>query len=149
MIMTSTLYSMLIFTGVILILDTLLNFAESKLLPQEEVSIKINGDDTRSIQSRPGSTLLSALAGKSIFLPSACGGGGTCALCKCQVNSGGGGILPTETGHINRKEAKENWRLASQVKIKENMEIKVPDEIFNIKKWESTVRSNDSVATFI
>ena len=117
MIMTSTLLSMLIFTGVILILVTLLNFAESKLLPQEEVSIKINGDDTRSIQSRPGSTLLSALAGKSIFLPSACGGGGTCALCKCQVNSGGGGILPTETGHINRKEAKENWRLACQVKI--------------------------------
>ena len=149
MIMTSTLLSMLIFTGVILILVTLLNFAESKLLPQEEVSIKINGDDTRSIQSRPGSTLLSALAGKSIFLPSACGGGGTCALCKCQVNSGGGGILPTETGHINRKEAKENWRLACQVKIKENMEIKVPDEIFNIQKWECTVRSNDSVATFI
>ena len=103
MIMTSTLLSMLIFTGVILILDTMLNFAESKLLPQEEVSIKINGDETRSIQSRPGTTLLSALAGKSIFLPSACGGGGTCALCKCQVNSGGGGILPTETGHINRK----------------------------------------------
>ena len=114
-----------------------------------KVSIKINGDDTRSIQSRPGSTLLSALTGKSIFLPSACGGGGTCALCKCQVNSGGGGILPTETGHINRKEAKENWRLACQVKIKENMEIKVPDEIFNIQKWECTVRSNDSVATFI
>ena len=149
MITTSTILSILIFSGVILILVILLNFAESKLLPQEEVSIKINGDDDKSIQIRPGSTLLSALAGKSIFLPSACGGGGTCALCKCQVNSGGGEILPTETGHINRKEAKENWRLACQVKIKENMDINVPDEIFNIQKWECTVRSNDSVATFI
>ncbi len=106
MITTSTILSILIFSGVILILVALLNFAESKLLPQEEVSIKINGDDDKSIQIRPGSTLLSALAGKSIFLPSACGGGGTCALCKCQVNSGGGGILPTETGHINRREAR-------------------------------------------
>ena len=149
MITTSTILSILIFSGVILILVTLLNFAESKLLPQEEVSIKINGDDDKSIQIRPGSTLLSALAGKSIFLPSACGGGGTCALCKCQVNSGGGEILPTETGHINRKEAKENWRLACQVKIKENMDINVPNEIFNIQKWECTVRSNNSVATFI
>ena len=126
--MISMLLSIIIFTGLILILVMLLNFAESKLLPQEEVSIKINGNNDKLIQSRPGSTLLSALAGQSIFLPSACGGGGTCALCKCQVNSGGGEILPTETGHINRKEAKDNWRLACQVKIKENMKIKVPDE---------------------
>ena len=129
--MISMLLSIIIFTGLILILVMLLNFAESKLLPQEEVSIKINGNNDKLIQSRPGNTLLSALAGQSIFLPSACGGGGTCALCKCQVNSGGGEILPTETGHINRKEAKDNWRLACQVKIKENMEINVPDEIFN------------------
>ena len=145
MIMTSTLLSMLIFTGVILILVTLLNFAESKLLPQEEVSIKINGDDTRSIQSRPGSTLLSALAGKSIFLPSACGGGGTCAMCKCQVMEGGGEILPTETGFINRSMARDNWRLACQVKIKEDMKIHVPEEIFSIRKWECTVISNKNV----
>ena len=104
--MISMLLSIIIFTGLILILVMLLNFAESKLLPQEEVSIKINGNNDKLIQSRPGSTLLSALAGQSIFLPSACGGGGTCALCKCQVNSGGGEILPTETGHLNRKDAK-------------------------------------------
>ena len=149
MIMTSTLLSMLIFTGVILILVTLLNFAESKLLPQEEVSIKINGDDARSIQSRPGSTLLSALAGKSIFLPSACGGGGTCAMCKCQVIKGGGEILPTETGYINRSMARDHWRLACQVKIKKDIVIHIPEEIFNIQKWECTVVSNQNVATFI
>ena len=141
-------FSIAIFSGVILLLVLILNFAESKLLPKGEVTIKINGED-KSITTRPGATLLSALGGENIFLPSACGGGGTCALCKCQVIDGGGDILPTETGHINRTEAKENWRLACQVKIKEDMNIHVPDEIFNIKKWECTVRSNNSVATFI
>ena len=146
--MELTFFSIGIFSGVILLLVLILNFAESKLLPQGEVTIKINGED-KSITTRPGATLLSALGGENIFLPSACGGGGTCALCKCQVIDGGGDILPTETGHINRTEAKENWRLACQVKIKEDMKIHVPDEIFNIKKWECTVRSNNSVATFI
>ena len=127
----------------------MLNFAESKLLPQGNVSININGDDDKSLQVRPGSTLLSALATKNIFLPSACGGGGTCAMCKCQVNEGGGEILSTEKGHISRTEAKENWRLACQVKIKEDMKVHVPDEIFNIQKWDCTVRSNNNVATFI
>ena len=147
--MTLTFLTVSIFTGVILILVLILNFAESRLLPKGDVTIKINGNDDKSIVTRPGSTLLSALAGKSIFLPSPCGGGGTCALCKCQVIEGGGEILPTETGHINRNEAKDNWRLACQVKIKEDMNIHVPDEIFNIKKWECIVRSNKSVATFI
>jgi Na+-transporting NADH:ubiquinone oxidoreductase subunit F len=146
--MELTFFSIAIFSGVILLLVLILNFAESKLLPKGEVTIKINGED-KSITTRPGATLLSALGGENIFLPSACGGGGTCALCKCQVIDGGGDILPTETGHINRTEAKENWRLACQVKIKEDMNIHVPDEIFNIKKWECTVRSNNSVATFI
>ena len=147
--MALTILSISVFTGVILVLVVLLNFAESKLLPQGYVTIKINGEDGKTITTRPGSTLLSALANDNIFLPSACGGGGTCALCRCQVNEGGGGILPTETGHINRNDAKDNWRLACQVKIKEDMNIHVPDEIFNIKKWECTVRSNNSVATFI
>jgi len=146
--MELTFFSIAIFSGVILLLVLILNFAESKLLPKGEVTIKINGEG-KSITTRPGATLLSALGGENIFLPSACGGGGTCALCKCQVIDGGGDILPTETGHINRTEAKENWRLACQVKIKEDMNIHVPDEIFNIKKWECTVRSNNSVATFI
>ncbi|MED5433840.1 MAG: NADH:ubiquinone reductase (Na(+)-transporting) subunit F [Candidatus Neomarinimicrobiota bacterium] len=149
MITASTLLSVLIFSGVILILVLMLNLAESKLLPQGDVSININGDDDKSLQVRPGSTLLSALATENIFLPSACGGGGTCAMCKCQVNEGGGEILPTEKGHISRAEAKENWRLACQVKIKENMKVHVPDEIFNIQKWDCTVRSNSNVATFI
>ncbi len=93
---------MAIFSGVILILVLMLNLAESKLLPQEDVTLNINGDDDKSIKVRPGSTLLSVLANESIFLPSACGGGGTCAMCKCQINEGGGEILPTEKGHINR-----------------------------------------------
>lgn len=149
MIGVSTLLGVFIFTGIILLLVIMLNFAESRLLPQGEVSVKINGDESKSMKIKPGTTLLSALADQSIFLPSACGGGGTCALCRCQIEAGGGDILPTETGHINRKDAKENWRLACQVKIKEDMEIKVPDEIFNIQKWECKVRSNNSVATFI
>ena len=141
--------SVSVFTGVVLILVLLLNFAESKLLPQGNVTIEINGDLDKSIITRPGTTLLSALSGQSIFLPSACGGGGTCAMCECQVLHGGGDILPTETGHISRNKAKDNWRLACQVKIKDDMKIHVPDEIFSIQKWEATVESNNNVATFI
>ncbi len=141
--------SVSVFTVVVLILVLILNFAESQLLPQGDVTVEINGNPEKSITTRPGSTLLSALAGQSVFLPSACGGGGTCAMCECQVFEGGGEILPTETGHINRKQAKDNWRLACQVKIKEDMKIHVPDEIFSIQKWECTVESNQNVATFI
>ena len=143
------LLSVAVFTGLVLILVLILNFAESKLLPQGDVTIEINGDTEKNIITRPGGTLLSALAGQSVFLPSACGGGGTCAMCECQVMEGGGEILPTETGHISRNKAKDSWRLACQVKIKENMKIHVPDEIFSIQKWEATVESNENVATFI
>ena len=149
MISATTMLGIAVFTGVILILVVTLNFAESKLLPSEDVFIRINDNDDKSITVKPGSTLLSALANESVFLPSACGGGGTCAMCKCQIFEGGGEILPTEKGHINRSEAKENWRLACQVKIKENMSVQVPSEIFDIQKWECTVRSNKNVATFI
>ena len=141
--------SVAVFSGLVLMLVLILNFAESKLLPQGDVTIEINGDSEKNITTRPGSTLLSVLAGQSVFLPSACGGGGTCAMCECQVMEGGGEILPTETGHISRSKAKENWRLACQVKIKDNMKIQVPDEIFSILKWEATVESNNNVATFI
>ena len=141
--------SVAVFSGLVLMLVLILNFAESKLLPQGDVTIEINGDSEKNITTRPGSTLLSVLAGQSVFLPSACGGGGTCAMCECQVIEGGGEILPTETGHISRSKAKENWRLACQVKIKDNMKIQVPDEIFSIQKWEATVESNNNVATFI
>ena len=147
--MELTLLSIAVFTGVILVLVLIINFAESKLLPQGEMTITVNGEEDKKFKVRPGGTLLSALAYETIYLPSACGGGGTCAMCKCQVLDGGGGILPTETGHITRNEAKENWRLACQVKVKEDMNIHVPDEIFSIRKWECTVKSNENVATFI
>ena len=147
--MVTALIGVIFFTALILLLVILLNFAGSKLLPQGDVQIEINGDKEKSITVRPGSTLLGALSGKEIFLPSACGGQGTCAQCKCQVIDGGGDILPTETGSISRKEAADHWRLACQVKIKQDLKINVPDEIFNIKKYTCKVISNNNVATFI
>ena len=147
--MEQIILSISIFTALVLVLVLILNFAESQLLPQGSVTIEINNEPDKSLEIRPGSTLLSALAGQSVFLPSAFGGGGTCAMCECQVLEGGGEILPTETGHISRSKAKDNWRLACQVKIKEDMKIQVPDEIFSIQKWEAKVESNKNVATFI
>jgi Na+-transporting NADH:ubiquinone oxidoreductase subunit F len=136
-------------SAIIISLVLLINYAEGKLLPQGDISILINDDSENPVKTRPGSTLLNVLSNQTIFLPSACGGGGTCAMCKCQVLDGGGEILPTETGHISRSEAKDNWRLACQVKVKDDMKIRVPDEIFSIQKWECTVESNTNVATFI
>ncbi len=147
--MITTILGVVFFTFLILMLVIVLNFASDRLFPQGEVDIEINNDPEKSVKVRPGSTLLTALANRQIFLPSACGGGGTCALCTSQVLNGGGEILPTETGHISRKDARDHWRLACQVKVKEDMKIHIPDEIFNIKKWECTVRSNKNVATFI
>lgn len=143
------LLSISVFTGVIILLVSLLTIAERKLLPQGEVKILINGDEEKSPTVDPGGTLLGALSAQKIFLPSACGGGGTCAMCKCQVLEGGGDVLPTEMTHLTRKEAQENWRLACQVKVKSDMKVKVPEEIFSIQKFNCTVRSNDNVATFI
>ncbi|MDP6529334.1 MAG: NADH:ubiquinone reductase (Na(+)-transporting) subunit F [Gemmatimonadota bacterium] len=141
--------SALIFTGTILFLVVLLSIAESKLISSGPVRILINDDEEKSPVVQAGSTLLNALTGQKIFLPSACGGGGTCAMCKCQVLDGGGDILPTEVGHLTRAEQKEHWRLACQVKVKTDMEILVAPEIFSIKKFDCTVRSNENVATFI
>ncbi len=141
------IWSGVVFTGVILVLVLILQFAAQKLVKQGQVSITINGERTISVPA--GGTLLSALSNEKLFLPSACGGGGTCAMCKCQVMSGGGDILQTETGHLNRKMQQEHYRLACQVKVKENMNIEIPEEIFGIKKWECEVVSNDNVATFI
>lgn len=145
----TTLSGIIVFTGVILLLVLLLNFAQAKLLPQGDVTLHINDDPENDIIATPGSTLLTALATKNVFLPSACGGGGTCAMCKCQILEGGGEILPTETGYINRADAKNHWRLACQVKVKEDLTLHIPEEIFNIRKWECTVVSNNNVATFI
>lgn len=140
--------SVTIFTGVIVLLVIGLMFASSRLQPSGKVSIEIN-DGSKILESQPGTTLLAALAADSIFLPSACGGGGTCAMCKCTVTDGGGTLLPTEAGYITKTEAKEGLRLGCQVKVKNDLKIQVPAEVLEIKKFECTVRSNDNVATFI
>lgn len=139
--------SVIVFTFVILLLVLMLQVAAKRLVQQGDVKIEINGEKVITVPA--GSTLLNVLSNEKIFLPSACGGGGTCAMCKCQISEGGGDILPTETGHINRREQKENWRLSCQVKVKNDMKIQVPEEIFGIKKWECTVVRNYNVASFI
>ena len=137
------------FTIVILLLVGILLYAQSKLVPSGDVKITINGDKDNPLVTPAGSTLLSTLGSNKIFLPSACGGGGTCAMCKCVVEDGGGEVLPTEVGHLSRTEQKENVRLSCQVKVKQDMDIRIPEEIFGIKKWECEVVSNYNVATFI
>ncbi len=139
--------SIAIFLLVTLLLVWLLLFARKKLMPQGKVKITIN--DEKVIETDPGSTLLTTLSTDKIFIPSACGGGGTCGMCHVQVNSGGGSILPTEKGFFTRKEQMNNWRLGCQVKVREDMEINVAPEIFGIKKWECEVVSNHNVASFI
>lgn len=136
-----------IFTALILLLVLLLLFAQKQLVQSGPVVITINGEKQVTVSA--GSSLLTTLANQSTFLPSACGGGGTCAMCKCIITDGGGDVLPTEVGHLSRQERKDNVRLACQVKVKNNMNIKIPDEIFGIKKWETEVVSNYNVATFI
>ena len=143
------LMAVVVFTGIILGLSYMLIYARKKLVPQGEVKLIINGDEENPIMVQPGSSLLSTLGERNIFLPSACGGGGTCAMCECHVYSGGGDVLPTEMNHLTRKEAAEGMRLACQVKVRENMNIGIPEEIFGIKKWECEVVSNYNVATFI
>lgn len=143
------LLSTLVFTGTILILVVILNYATSKLVPSGDVKILINGDEEKSITSPAGQTLLQTLAAEKIFLPSACGGGGTCGMCTCVVDDGGGEVLPTEKPHLTRAEIKDNVRLTCQVKVKSDMKITIPDEIFSIQKWECEVVSNHNVATFI
>ena len=142
-------FAWLVFTSVILILAFILIFARKKLVPQGDVKIIVNGDEENPLLVQPGSSLLTVLSEKSIFLPSACGGGGTCAMCECHVDKGGGDVLPTEMNHLTRKEAAENKRLACQVKVRQDMTIRIPEEIFGIKKWECEVVSNYNVASFI
>ena len=139
--------SVVVFLSTILILVSVLLIAKKKLTPQGEVTISIN--DEKEIITEPGSTLLTTLTEEKIFLPSACGGGGTCGMCKVQVFEGAGEILPTEKGFFTRKEAQNHWRLGCQVKVRDSLKIGVPAEIFGIKKWECEVVSNESVATFI
>ena len=144
---TIILISIVVFLTIILMLVGLLLYVHKKLTPPGKVKILIN--EETEIETDPGSTLLSTLAGEKIFLPSACGGGGTCAMCKCQVFEGAGDILPTEKGYFTRKEQQNHWRLGCQVKVRGDLKIGIPKEIFGIKKWECEVISNNNVATFI
>lgn len=137
------------FTGVVIALVVVLMFARSRLVQSGDVKILINGDPEKALTTAAGSTLLSTLAENQIFIPSACGGQGTCGVCRVKVHEGGGSILPTETGHISRGEAREGCRLSCQVKVKEDMEIEIPDEVFGVRRWKCKVRSNENVATFI
>ncbi|MCP4753483.1 MAG: NADH:ubiquinone reductase (Na(+)-transporting) subunit F [Proteobacteria bacterium] len=137
------------FTAIVLSLVVIILFARSRLVATGDVTIMINDDPENSILVSAGGKLLNTLSSKEIFLPSACGGGGTCAQCGCTVLDGGGDILPTETVHINKREAAAGKRLSCQVAVKSDMKIEIPPEIFSIKKWECEVVSNPNVATFI
>lgn len=144
---TTIISSMVVFLLVMLTLVSILLFTKAKLSPSGKIKITINGE--KIIEVEGGNTLLTTLSNEGIFLPSACGGGGTCVQCTCQVHSGGGGILPTEEPYFSRKEVADNFRLGCQVKVREDMEIEIPEEIFGVKKWETTVVSNYNVATYI
>jgi Na+-transporting NADH:ubiquinone oxidoreductase subunit F len=137
------------FTVVVLVLVAVILAARSKLVSSGDVTININDDPEKAITVPAGGKLLQTLAGAGIFVPSACGGGGTCAQCKCQVMDGGGSMLPTEESHFTMREAKDGWRLSCQVAVKQDMEIELEEEIFGVKKWTCTVESNPNVATFI
>jgi len=145
--MDVVLASIVVFLVLTLLLVFVLLTAKSKLAPSGPVKINVN--DEKDMEVSSGSTLLSTLGDNDLFLPSACGGGGTCVQCKCIVKEGGGAILPTEEPHFTRKEVAEGWRLGCQVKVKEDMKIEVPEEVFGIKKWTAKVVSNYSVASFI
>ena len=143
------LTSLAVICGVILVLVGALLLVEAKVVVKGDRTIVINDDPEKSILAPSGTTLLSALTQNSVLLPSACGGKGSCGLCKCKVNEGGRDILPTELAHLSRSEKMQQIRLSCQLKVKEDMKIRIPDEIFNIKKYDATVVSNENVASFI
>ena len=142
-------FGVVMFTTVVLALVLVILAARSKLVASGNVHISINGEEDKSVDTPAGGKLLNVLAANGIFLSSACGGGGTCAQCKCKVLDGGGDILPTEEGHFTKGEIREGYRLSCQVPVKQDMEIEVPEEFFGVKKWECEVISNNNVATFI
>lgn len=147
--MQAVLLGMGMFTFVVLALVVLLMVARAKLVSSGTVKVEINNDPNKTIEVSTGGTLLSTLAEQKIFIPSACGGKGSCGVCKVKVHAGGGALLPTEMAHVSRGEAREGVRLSCQVKVKNDMKIEVPAEIFDIRKWKCKVRSNRGVATFI
>jgi Na+-transporting NADH:ubiquinone oxidoreductase subunit F len=144
---TEILLGVGMFTFIVLALVVIILAAQAKLVNSGDVQILINDEKTITVPA--GGKLLQTLAASNVFLASACGGGGSCAQCKCVVNDGGGSILPTEEAHFNRREQNEGWRLSCQVPVKQNMKIHVPEEVFGVKQWQCTVESNPNVATFI
>jgi len=140
--------AVVVFLVVTLTLVAILLYAKTKLVPSGKVSMDINNGE-KIMEVSPGSTVLTTLSDEKIFLPSACGGGGTCGMCKCRVMEGGGSILPTEVSFFTRKQQQTQWRLGCQVKVKEDIKIEIPEEVLGIKKWECEVISNENVATFI
>jgi len=146
---TEIILGVSMFTGVIMALVFVILYARKQLVSSGDVSIEINGDPDNVIVASAGGKLLGTLAEAGIFLSSACGGGGTCAQCRCRVMEGGGSMIPAEEGHFTRGEAREGWRLSCQTPVKQDMKIEVPVEIFGVKRWECEVISNDNVATFI
>jgi Na+-transporting NADH:ubiquinone oxidoreductase subunit F len=149
MLDTTVLLGVVMFTVTVLFLVAVILFARSRLVSSGDVTILINDDPSKAIQVPAGGKLLSTLASKGIFLASACGGGGTCAQCRCRVIEGGGSILSTEEGHFSRGEIRENWRLSCQVAVKQDLKIEVPEDAIGVQRWDCEVISNDNVATFI
>lgn len=147
--MTEIGLGVLIFTGLVMVLVILILISRSWLLPAGQVILNINDDKEKALTVDPGGKLLGVLGDHDIFIPSACGGGGTCGQCRVKITAGGGGILPTETAHITKRDAKEGYRLSCQVGVKQDMALELPAEIFSISKWQCRVRSNVSRATFI
>ena len=135
------------FTGIVLALVAIILFAKSRLVAEGHVKILINNE--KELEIPVGGKLMQSLAENGLFVPSACGGGGSCAQCRVKIHEGGGSILPTELSHISKREAREGERLSCQVSVKQDMKISVPEEVFGVRKWECTVRSNHNVATFI
>ena len=147
--MITIIYGVVAFATVIVGLVALLLAAKARLVSSGDVTILINDDESAALRTAAGSTLLNTLSDNKIFIPSACGGKGSCGVCKVHIHEGGGALLPTEEGHVSPREAREGCRLACQVKVKQDMKIEVEPEVFSVRKWECTVRSNDNVATFI
>lgn len=145
--LTTIITAAIIFLVIIWLLIAILLYARKKMVPEGKVKITINGE--KEVEHERGCSLLQALSDEKVFVPSACGGGGSCGTCRGKVLSGGGDILPTELAHISRKQAAEHYRLFCQVKVREDMEVEIPKEFFGIKKWKCTVLSNNNVATFI
>jgi Na+-transporting NADH:ubiquinone oxidoreductase subunit F len=147
--MLTILYGVGLFIIIVLALVTAIIIAKSFMVNSGDVTIGINGDADKAIKVPAGDKLLTALANQGIFIPSACGGGGACGQCRCKVTKGGGDVLPTELGHLTKREVREGWRLACQVGVRQDMEIELPASVFGVKKWTCTVISNNNVATFI